>query len=227
MKKLFLFLITTIICQSIKGQDTIIKYSSEQIIAKVTEINSNEVKYKRFNFQDGPTYIEEKSNIQLIRYANGLKEEFQKEQPKVIVKENYQASENKTDYYGGPAKPTNKIEYLGSRYQYNKLNINERELHRVLLQSKDKRIISLVGNSKDAYRLQFIGFAAIPLGIGAFSFFAKSISGYFGSIRYNSDLAASGICLIAAIACPIASGIFKHNRTKYNKQAIKIYNEIY
>ena len=70
MKKLFLFIIL-FYYQSAKAQDTIIKFDEEQIISKIIEITPREVKYKKFTFQDGPTYVEEKSAIRSIKYSNG------------------------------------------------------------------------------------------------------------------------------------------------------------
>ena len=47
-----------------------------EILSKVIEINNNEIKYKQFDNQNGPTIITLKKNIFIIKYENGTKEVF-------------------------------------------------------------------------------------------------------------------------------------------------------
>ena len=61
MKKIFLFCIIIFASINANAQDTIVKLSGDIILAKVSEITPTEIKYKRFDFQDGPTYVELKS----------------------------------------------------------------------------------------------------------------------------------------------------------------------
>ena len=60
----------------LNAQDIITKQNGDDIEAKVLEILDSEIKYKKFNFLDGPTYTEKKSEILLIRYENGSKDVF-------------------------------------------------------------------------------------------------------------------------------------------------------
>src|SRR6218665_1193639 len=70
---------------SVHAQDTIFKRNNETVIAKVLEITQTEVKYKRYNYLDGPLYIESKSEIKQIRFKGGATEEFKLgPQPAVI-----------------------------------------------------------------------------------------------------------------------------------------------
>ncbi|MBL7889174.1 MAG: hypothetical protein JNL24_06455 [Bacteroidia bacterium] len=227
MKKVLLLLLTIFLFNNSQAQDTIIKRSGDTIIAKVSEITPNEVKYKRFDFQDGPNYIESKSNIQMIKFSNGIKEVFNQEPAKVVT------NTKSNDYYTPePVKPNNKIDTWGIRYRYQGHTISEREMQEVLLKSKNKQVIGLVGQAKDAKKMQYIGFAGIPLGVTSVIFLWKSTGIFSNSYNYtngklfnSSDLAISAVCAAAAITCPIVSGISKGNRNKYNRQAIKIYNE--
>ena len=63
------------------AQDVIVTKDSKKIDAKVTEINVDDVKYKRFDHLDGPTYSLPKSEIVTIIYQNGLVETFATEKP--------------------------------------------------------------------------------------------------------------------------------------------------
>jgi len=77
MKKLkFLFTIVFVIrgiC-SIFAQDTIVLKSGAEIQAKVLEINSVEIKYKRFDNPEGPTIVIGKAEVLSIKYENGAQE---------------------------------------------------------------------------------------------------------------------------------------------------------
>ena len=73
-----ILLIILFICSSsiIKAQDTLSTRSGESIIAKVLEVTTNEVKYKKFNNLNGPDIIILKSDLLQIRYENGTKDDF-------------------------------------------------------------------------------------------------------------------------------------------------------
>src|SRR4051812_15963137 len=61
------------------AQDTIIKNSGEIIYAKVIEVGTNAITYKKNNFQDGPNFVDNKSDIFIIKYHNGHTEKFEKQ----------------------------------------------------------------------------------------------------------------------------------------------------
>ncbi len=69
---LFLF----ILCLIGYSQDTIVKKDSSKVAAKVLEIRPNELKYKLFNYQDGPDIIMSKSDVSYVVYSNGTNEIF-------------------------------------------------------------------------------------------------------------------------------------------------------
>ncbi|MCB0519200.1 MAG: porin family protein [Lewinellaceae bacterium] len=58
------------------SQDVILLKTGEEIQAKVTEILPLDIKYKRFDHQDGPTITLPKKEVFLIKYENGMKEVF-------------------------------------------------------------------------------------------------------------------------------------------------------
>ncbi len=224
MKHLSIFLVFVLCCTFANAQDTIVKSNGDQISAKIIEVSSTEIKYKRFDFQDGPTFVESKSNIKLLKYSNGSKEVIETQQ----ASNHGKTVESNTDYYSGPAIQDNKISRQGNHFQYKGEVINESGMHDVLYKSKDKQIMLLAGNAKDAKALQYVGFGAIPFGIGALYFLTKNLSiGYTNSTQNSGNLTLSAICFIGAVSCPIASVYFKHKRTACNKEAIKLYNAKY
>lgn len=78
MKKFIFLLIVACNLFSFKsyGQDVITKKDGTDIAAKVLEVNTGDIKYKKFDNQQGPTFTMLKSEILIIRYENGSKDVF-------------------------------------------------------------------------------------------------------------------------------------------------------
>ena len=81
MKKFFLLFVglfgSLVVSQA---QDLITTKKGEDIQAKILEISSNEIKYKRYSNLDGPSYIISTSEVLMVRYENGEKDIFNEEQ---------------------------------------------------------------------------------------------------------------------------------------------------
>lgn len=71
---IFLFLIGMLNIAS--AQDIIIFKTGEEISVKVTEIELNVIKYRKFDNQTGPVYTVEKQDVFMIKYENGTKDVF-------------------------------------------------------------------------------------------------------------------------------------------------------
>ena len=77
MNKSFFFIFFLFGISNTYSQDTIyVKNEKEPIISKIIEINSSEVKYKKFNYQDGALFIIEKNEIERINCKNGDTQTF-------------------------------------------------------------------------------------------------------------------------------------------------------
>ena len=61
---------------SVAAQDVILKKDNTTVLSKVLEINSTEIKYKKWSNQDGPTYSINRSEVTRINYQNGEVETF-------------------------------------------------------------------------------------------------------------------------------------------------------
>ncbi len=61
---------------SVSAQDIITTKDGTDIKAKILEVTINEVKYKKFNNLEGPTFTMLKSEILIVRYQNGENEVF-------------------------------------------------------------------------------------------------------------------------------------------------------
>lgn len=74
---LLAFLLTGLF--GVKAQDLIVKRNSVQIKAKVEEVASDAIRYKRFSNLTGPTYVIPTKEILYIQYENGEKDVFHME----------------------------------------------------------------------------------------------------------------------------------------------------
>ena len=209
------------------GQDTIFKSNNDIVIAKISEITATEIKYKRYDFQNGPAYIELKSNVKMIIYANGVKEIIRAEpasQTQII---------NGNDDYVSAVDRNLKIEILGNKYLYKGTRHSEKQIQQLLLDTKDRKIAGYVIQAKRAQKLQYVGFGAIPLGIIGLVAIENAITPSYTvngqySTKTNYNMVALGaFCIAGSITCPIVSGVFKYKRKKYNSEAIHLYNEKY
>ena len=74
MRSILLFLL--LISSTLSAQDIITLKNGEEIKAKVTAVNPNDIQYRKFNDNDGPLYTKYKSEVFMIKYANGSKDVF-------------------------------------------------------------------------------------------------------------------------------------------------------
>ncbi len=63
---------------TVSAQDIIVlnNKTADEIEAKIVEVSNNEVKYKKWNYQDGPTFAVSTDEIFAIKYQNGEKQTF-------------------------------------------------------------------------------------------------------------------------------------------------------
>ncbi len=76
MKKVFVFVVSLFGILPLFAQDLITTKKGEDIQAKILEVSTKEVKYKKYNNPDGPTFVLNKSDIVMVRYENGEKDIF-------------------------------------------------------------------------------------------------------------------------------------------------------
>ena len=71
MKKTILTAFLSLIISLSFSQDVIYKRDNTKVEAKIIEINPTQIKYKMFDYPDGPLYIINKSEVIKIQYPNG------------------------------------------------------------------------------------------------------------------------------------------------------------
>ena len=76
MKQIFFVAFFALCATYVSAQDVIVKKDGSTILSKVLEVNTSDVKYKKFSNKKGPTYTINKSEIMSINYENGEKDLF-------------------------------------------------------------------------------------------------------------------------------------------------------
>ena len=76
MKNIILFILFVCSSNIIKAQDTLSMRSGENILAKVIEVGTAEVKYKKLDNLNGPIFSILKSDLLIVKYENGTKDDF-------------------------------------------------------------------------------------------------------------------------------------------------------
>ena len=71
-----ILLFFTLIYSKINAQDVITKRNGEDVYSKVLEITQTEIKYKKFENENGPTYTILIKDVLKIHYENGTNDIF-------------------------------------------------------------------------------------------------------------------------------------------------------
>jgi hypothetical protein len=90
MKKIFTLAIIALMSVVAFAQDVIVTKDKEQIQAKILEVSSDEIKYKKYSYLDGPTFSLDVDKVLTIAYENGDVEVYDKdfiEEKEEIIRE--------------------------------------------------------------------------------------------------------------------------------------------
>lgn len=138
MKTTCLIALLISLAGSLYSQDTIKTKAGEVILAKVSEVNQKEVRYKKFSNPSGPEYVTSKSDISSIHYINGDTDTFPLVTTTITVFSNgtlqtfttvstdgsYSFNSTFTGSFSPPAASTN----YGNNYSNSNYNCNNRKV---------------------------------------------------------------------------------------------------
>lgn len=74
LKSIAAILICSVWLFKIHGQDIIYLSNGEEIESKITEISETEIKYKKYTYLDGPSYVINADKVFMLVFENGTKE---------------------------------------------------------------------------------------------------------------------------------------------------------
>lgn len=95
---------------TVKAQDLITTRDGKDIHAKIIEVTPDEIKYKKFDNQDGPLFTMRKADVLIIRYQNGENE--------VFANETSSAKNNRQSQFNTTAHITDRMVFSQYRYYY-------------------------------------------------------------------------------------------------------------
>lgn len=80
---LFLFLLTALL-STVRAQEKIILNDGREVAAKVLEVGSSEIRYKRSDLPEGPDYRLYRRDVLFIKYPNGVVDTLSKSLPELV-----------------------------------------------------------------------------------------------------------------------------------------------
>lgn len=221
--RVLLILILCLVHCFLNAQDTIYKRSGEIISAKVLEINTKEVSYKRADLLDGPLFVINKNEIKKIKYVTGTIDSF-----KVVIPE---PKRQALIYNPAIVSENNQILHSTRRgvYFYKGHHISDR---RVLFLAQEKNqlwknndinlnIISSKRNKALQYAIGFGGAA-----VGVVGLYSVAIVTSFNS-GTNSGAVITAAALVGVglvVSSQIISFTYKLKRIKNSDKVLELYN---
>jgi len=210
-KQLIIALILNSLSVAALSQDTIVMKSGEVLIAKVMEISAREVRFKKTDNLAGPVYVERKSQIEQIIYANGVKDKFEDTpvaSPSLVI-----APADVPVPVRPQLSSSRGAFFLGGQ------SICENEMQLRLMELNNPKINMHIRHAKIYRGLQNIGFVALPLAaIANYVFIANYHYDADKSVKVAGNLFGLGaLCVGGAIS-------FKIMRTHENRATMKLYN---
>lgn len=210
------------------SQDTINFKNGEKKIALISEVTSDEVKYKNYFNQNGPDYKISKKEIYSISYKNGFKETFNSIKKDSTKKNNSYVMEMQykkidlTQNYG---------------YMTGGSKINTYEAWRQMSLKHNKEIDLHITKARNANAMKHaFGWSAIPVGIVAALFYEASIpetqyvNGGYTSVRTSKNNTNQSIAIglgLGSAACVGTSFYMNSKKKEETEKARKLYNKIY
>jgi hypothetical protein len=208
----------------IRAQDTIVKRSAEKVIAKIIEVNENDIKYKRFDYQEGPTFSIVKWELKYVVYGNGIKESF----------ENYSAPVNKVN----ASSVDISFQPAGRFYYYKTEKLPEQNMLDIAWKLQDKKInlfIKKTENNKVFKNCFFAG--GLILGVVGFLTYTGVItttsvasvgptSAKAARRQYRKQLRQTGDNIaLAGVGCELISLVFKFKEIHHAHKVVDLYNK--
>lgn len=231
-------MLLSFICCQLRSQDLIIKTNGDTLRAKITEVGTNAVSYKKATMPDGPTFVEFKSDVVMIKYGNGEIQKFSKTNPintgmpnSATTSTNPAAGGTNTANTAGQQSSDgkNKIEKDGNKYTINGKKAKAKDVDKLLGKSKNPLVLMPLKLAKITRKSQKVTkitgiFSSIG---GGFTTVVKVIDLY-NDVRRGRDNSKTyvnfGLSLAGTLALPITSKILKKNSDKMYEKIIDAYN---
>ena len=215
MKKSSILLVLATITSLSFAQDIIITKDKRQIQAKIMEVSNQEIKYKKFNYQEGPLFTIPVNEIVSIAYENGDVEVYREQNTSINKPSNVILN---PDMIGGTFTKEDDFYYLKNQSTMTKMD------EKAYLQFIQNNCPEAYNSYKKGNRLWGAGWGLF--GAGMTSFFALGIPLYVVGLYNDPYMAIAGSAFLtigslsttASIPLLIVGGIKRNN-------SHEVYNE--
>ncbi len=223
------------------AQDTISFKNGLQQSAKVEEVGSSEIKYKRWDNLTGPIYVTAKSEINSIKYSNGVTERYDLTDPKLnVVQPSHnqnpqnQNSQNQNLQNQNPQNQNlqNRLEFTDNKQLfYQQHYVKDYELLNLITSHPNQSVrnnLQFEYNRMMDYKRAIPGFLALGFGIGFAIPIVVSISALSGGGYSSSSTIALIVvgALSGAVVRTLGCAFSKVNNNKMKNQR-RIIAELY
>lgn len=223
MKKYVVLLLLTI---KLQAQDTIRFKNGDVKAVKVSEINSNEVKYHRADYPDGPQYVVYKSDIKFIKYSNGAIDTFNEAKTPQLQPSATQSVVTLQQAVVEIPK-SDKIEIGTKKLYYNGYALGETRMQRLIYNcpnsDKQQKVQRAFDEMKSCKKRQYaFGFAGLGAGVGCFvigmemAIIGETPEPFLVGILAGTTFGVTGAAL---------SAVHKKKRQDKFIEAARLYNE--
>ena len=224
MKKVLLIAMTVFFAKTSFSQDVIITKTGESIRTKIIEVTDETISYKKYNDQEGATFILKRDKIKVISWENGNVDDYEKEnikEEKVLPTQNV-----KEDVSLGEV--SNNLPFIMNRkgrtfYMDNGQIYDEIQFKQFLMEKNLGGIWIKYSNGKKLMNtgLILIGGGVFLEIVGLVVTVNGAMNGSYGQYMAGSVFCAlGGLAEIAGIPIAIVGGV-RRNRS------ISDYNTIY
>ncbi|MDP2385602.1 MAG: hypothetical protein Q8M29_04470 [Bacteroidota bacterium] len=229
--------ILSLICFQLKSQDLIVRAKGDTIIAKVMEVGTNTVSYKKSSMPDGPTFVVDKKEIIFIKYSNGEVQDFFDSEPPFNqpsnnpIKTTNSSADSIAKINADQQVPEvkNKIEMLDNKFTINGQKATRKDVNRYLEKSTNPAIKLVLKSTKataSAQKIMKITSYPTTIAGGITSLFTV-LGGYQLVQRGRATpqtFINMGLSLVGTAAFPITAKILKRKSDKMYDKVIDMYN---
>ncbi len=219
----FIAIMMVIYIPALRAQDTIVKRNDEKIAVKILEVNPTEIKYKRFDYQTGPTFTTLKWELKYIIYGSGVKESFEGS--------------------SAPQTPAVKndlsIQPGGKIYYYKSQKITEQNMLDIVWKQQNAKINQIITKTeKIKFTKNCFLIGGVALGAGGILTFA----GVFSALKNRTNISTVGsrkaqriartdrqrlgaYMILGSLSCEILSVTFHIKEKKHANMVVDLYNK--
>jgi hypothetical protein len=214
----------TFFCLTIYAQYKIVKVNGDTILAKVLEIGTNAISYKKASVPNGPTYSDLKTDVALIIFSNGKIEYFARN-PAQNQGSQPQTTPENTD----KQNTKNKIEVWNGTYSINGQSARRKDVDRLLSKSNNPAITIPLKAAKATKTAQtIIKIVSFPTTIGGSVGSLVTGVNLINDVRRGRDNTHTYVSFFSSflttISLPITNKILKKKSDKMYKKLIDAYN---